>query len=119
MADEKEVDLNEESNPESIFTSHCSSCEGCGRGLDHPPIALPTGRAFFERTNRELPPVLSIPTISLCRFCVLEALAPLETPPKDKPNVGWCWRKIINGDLEPSGTPPSRKGRVGEEVPKS
>lgn len=116
---DKEVDLNDEANKDSAFASYCAPCEKCGGRVDHPPITVPTGRAFFERKDPGLPLVLSIPSTNLCRFCLLRAIAPLDEPVIEDPEAGWLWRKIINGELEPSGTKGSRKKRVGEEVPRA
>ena len=115
MAD-KQVDLNEEPNPDSIFATHCGKCEKCGSIMDHPGFQVPVSRAFFQKTNAALPPVLTVPTNTICRFCLIQAIAPIEEPVKEDPNAGWLWRLITKSMLEPTGTKASRKSRVGKEV---
>lgn len=99
----EEIDLTEEANPDSFFYNFCPPCDECGRHMDHPPIILHNTPAVIK-SKGEMKPYAETGYVKVCRFCLLDAVAPLSEPPAENSRLGWWWRKIINGEIEPIGT---------------
>lgn len=102
----------------SYYRDHAANCKLCGRPMDHPPIrmAIKQPHVVTKGEGKAMATFVEYPEVLACRWCVLEALAPLDEPEPSNERAGWWHRAILQGDFEPRGATPEGKSSVDEKV---
>lgn len=110
------INWDEQELSTSVYKNYAPPCSLCRKQMDHPPIKVMISRPSLSKGPKNGQPLFEGAYHFVCRWCILEAFAPISPEDANNPRAGWLHRAILRGELEPAGGAASSTRGVDEEV---